>query len=233
MPEKIELLTFDLDDTLWPCDQTILAAEKTLYQWMQQRVPAITDRYSMQALRDRRIAFHKQHENLKHDLSRLRIASLQALASETGLDHDWVQEAFEIYFAARQRVTLFEDVAPVLDELHNSYRMVAVSNGNADITKTGVSHWFEFAISSAEVGQSKPHPSVFETVLDRAGVAASKAIHIGDDQHHDIFGASQAGLRSIWVNRSHQPWQHTECEADVHVSNFTELPQVLEELGRL
>jgi len=27
---RIELLTFDLDDTLWPCKPTIIAAEKTL-----------------------------------------------------------------------------------------------------------------------------------------------------------------------------------------------------------
>lgn len=233
MPAKIKLLTFDLDDTLWPCGPTIMAAEKTLYRWMQVHVPEITHLYDMEALRARRQEFLQKKPHLAHDMSKLRIESLQALAQEMNLDDDWINEAFEVFYEARQKITLYDDVAPALDLLQQAYRLAAVTNGNADIEKTGVDKWFEFSVSAAEVGQLKPHPGFFDMVLARAGVTAAEILHIGDDQHRDIFAASQAGIRNVWVNRSNQPWQHAECEADVHISSLAELPRVVEELGNL
>lgn len=230
MPVKIKLLTFDLDDTLWPCVPTIIAAEKSLYRWMQVHVPEITRQYDMQALRKRRHEFLHQRPQLAHDMSKLRIESLRALAEEMNLSDDWVDQAFEVFYEARQQITLYDDVAPALDILKDKYRLVAVTNGNADIEKTGVDKWFEFSVSAAEVGQLKPHPVFFDVVLARAGVTAAEIVHIGDDQHRDIFAASQAGIRNVWVNRSDQPWQHAECEADVHINSFVELPRVVEEL---
>jgi putative hydrolase of the HAD superfamily len=228
---KIKLLTFDLDDTLWPCGPTIMAAEARLYEWMETHVPEITRRYDIQALRVMRQQFAQQKPQLAHDMSELRIASLQALAKEAGLDDDWVSEAFRVFYEARQEVTLYEDVAPALDLLQQSYRLAAVTNGNADIELAGVGKWFEFSVSAAEVGQLKPHPGFFEVVLAKAGVEAIETLHIGDHQHHDIFGARQAGIHSVWLNRSNQTWQHDDCEADVHITSLTELPRVVEEFN--
>ena len=210
-----------------------MAAETRLYQWMQAHVPEITRIYDMDALRARRQAFLQQKPHLAHDMSKLRIESLQALAEEMSLSGDWINEAFEVFYEARQKITLYDDVAPTLDLLQQVYRLAAVTNGNADIEKTGVGKWFEFSVSAAEVGQLKPHPEFFELVLAKAGVTAAEVLHVGDDQHHDIFGASQAGIRNVWLNRSNQPWRHAECEADVHISSLAELPRVVEELGNL
>jgi putative hydrolase of the HAD superfamily len=208
-----------------------MAAEAELYQWMQSQIPEITRQHDMEALRSKRLEFLKQRPDLAHDMSKLRIESLQALAEEMNLSNDWIIDAFEVFYEARQKISLYDDVAPALDILQQDYRLVAVTNGNADIEKTGVAHWFEFSVSAAEVGHLKPHPEFFEIVLARAGVTAAETLHIGDDQHRDIFAASQAGIRNIWVNRGDQPWQHAECEADVHIRSLSELPRVVEELG--
>ena len=130
-----------------------------------------------------------------------------------------------------KRVSLYDDVAPVLDQLKQQYRLAAVTNGNASIEKTAVSHWFEFAVTAAEVGQQKPHPLFFETVLERAGVPAAEVIHIGDDPHRDIFGACRAGMHTVWVNRTEQSWEHPECQADVHIRSLEELPRVVEQIA--
>lgn len=208
-----------------------MAAEARLYEWMERHVPEITRSYDMQTLREMRQQFLQQHPHLAHDMSKLRIASLQALADEMDLGDDWISEAFRIFYEARQQITLYEDVAPTLDLLQQTYRLAAVTNGNADIELTGVSQWFEFSVSAAEVGQLKPHPEFFEVVLAKAGVSAAETLHIGDHQHHDIFGARQAGIKNVWLNRSNQPWQHIDCEADVHISSLAELPRVVEEFG--
>lgn len=229
-PERIKLLSFDLDDTLWPCKPTIIAAEQALYNWMQLRVPEITGRFTIETLRDHRHNFLQHRQDLAHDMSALRIESLQALATEMGLQSDWVNEAFMVFYDARQQITLFNDVAPVLDTLQQEYRMIALTNGNASIEKTGVAHWFEFSVSAAEVGQQKPHSLFFETVLDKSGLAAGEILHIGDDPCHDIFGAYDAGIRSVWLNRAGQSWPHEEYQADWQIDTLNDLPEILREL---
>ena len=37
----ISLITLDLDDTLWPCEPVILAAERALHHWLGQRTPRL------------------------------------------------------------------------------------------------------------------------------------------------------------------------------------------------
>ena len=232
---RVKLLSFDLDDTLWPCEPTIIAAEASFYRFLEKRVPKITQQLSNDQIRLKRLAFLKQHPQYAHDLSVMRLESLKALASEfeegdASVDETWVDEAFQAYYEARQIVTLFDDVEETMDSLKKNYRLVAISNGNADIAKTGVSHWFEFAVSAADVGYMKPHPAVFQKVLKQSKCNETEILHIGDHQHHDIFGASQLGIRTVWLNRLDQPWEHQECEADFHIKSLTELPKLLAEL---
>lgn len=230
MPYRIKLLTFDLDDTLWPCKPTIVAAENKLYEWMQQRVPQITDRHDSEALLYKRREFMQQRPDLVHDMSKLRIESLKALSDEIGLVYDWIDEAFEVFFQARQQVELYSDVVPALDILSTDYTLVAVTNGNADINLTGIDRWFDFLVSAADVGHQKPHPLVFQTAMTRAGISPEETVHIGDDEHRDILGAHEAGMRTVWVNRSAREWDHSVCEADQHIHSLTELPEILRKM---
>jgi len=227
MPCRIKLLTFDLDDTLWPCKPVIMAAEQKLYEWMQQAVPQITQRLDSEAIFHKRLDFMQQRPDLWHDMSKLRVESLKALSDELDFGYHWIDEAFEVFFQARQQVELYPDVKPVLDVLSADYTLVAVSNGNADIGLTGIDHWFEFLVSAAEVGQQKPHPLVFETAMSRAGATCEETVHIGDDEHRDIFGACEAGIRTVWLNRSNRDWNHTGCKADHHIRSLDELPEIL------
>ena len=230
MTAPLKLLCFDLDDTLWPCAATISAAEDKLYRWMQQTVPEITAAHDSDSLREKRIAFWNAHPELGHDLSQMRLASMRALADEFGLAHDWVEPGFELYYQARQQISLFADVAPALDKLSERYRLAAVTNGNADIHLTRVAHWFEFAISAAAVGKAKPHSDFFAAIQHRAGLDPAEIVVIGDDPERDIVGASQHGMRTVWVNREQQGWNHAICEPEAVVTDFARLADVLRQL---
>jgi len=224
----IELLCFDLDDTLWPCLPAILHAEQTLYAWLQQHAPAVTRQYSLAGMREHRRQFLHSNPHLQTDLSAARRATLRDLCRRLALDDDWVEAAFQVYFHARQQVRLFDDVPAVLDGLQQQYRMVSMSNGNADIHLTGVAKWFEFHISAGQVGQAKPHPAMFDAVLQQAGVAASRAVMVGDHPEHDIAGASGAGMRTVWVNR--QRLEAPACRPDAEIIDFSYLPDAIRQL---
>ncbi|MBE9560513.1 MAG: HAD family hydrolase [Proteobacteria bacterium] len=227
MSQTIKVLSFDLDDTLWPCSPTILRAEDMLYQWLAENVPAITESYDIYQLRDKRRLLFNDYPELAYDLTKLRVKSFELLAEEFVLSDDWIKPAFEIFYEARQQVTLFEDVKPVLDELMKEFRLVSLTNGNADTVKTGVDHWFDFALNSASVGKLKSEPDIYQQVQKMTNIDAQQMVHIGDDPVHDVSGAKSAGIAAIWLNREQKPWVLDGCEPDAVITSLHELPDLL------
>lgn len=53
---------------------------------------------------------------------------------------------------------------------------------------------FSIVVTSADVGVAKPDPAIFRFALERLGVAAGRALHVGDEPA-DAEGAVAAGMR--------------------------------------
>ncbi|PCJ86467.1 MAG: hypothetical protein COA54_08530 [Thiotrichaceae bacterium] len=231
MSQKIKVLSFDLDDTLWPCVPTIERAEELLYQWLSEHVPLITQRYTKLQLREKRKHLLTAHVDLAHDLTRQRILSFEKLALEFNTTHAWIQPAFDVFHEARQQVTLFDDVKPVLDKLCDRYQLVSVTNGNASTIKTGIDHWFDFALNSEMIGKQKSEPDIYQQVQKLTQVDAQQMVHIGDHPLQDVSGAKSAGVYAIWLNRLQQNWPLEDCVPDATIVNLHELPDAINRLA--
>jgi len=227
MQKKFSVLSFDLDDTLWPCIPTILNAEKQLYRWLSENVPQITARYDSEQLRTHRRLFLDKHPELAHDMTGLRLESFKQLAAELSLDESWIQPAFDVFYKARQQVTLFDDVKPVLDDLSHHFQLVSLTNGNANVVDTGIDHWFDFSLNSATVGKMKSAPDIYQQVQKLANINAGQMVHIGDHPLQDISGAQSAGVFAIWLNREKQPWTLKNCQPDAEIHSLYELLPLL------
>ena len=116
--------------------------------------------------------------------------------------------AREIYdeWAACHHFHLYDDVAPVLRELaRRGVKIGLISNSHRSLS--AFEQHFELdglisaAISSAEHGYLKPHPSIFEAALQLAGVGAEESMMVGDSLPHDIDGALRVGMRGVLVHR--------------------------------
>jgi len=221
-----KLISFDLDDTLWPCMPTIEAAEAKLYQWLQQHCADITQTYTQDQLRDKRRQLMAEKKTLMHDLSAARLAHFEQLSNEFSLNPIWINEAFALYYTARQQVVLYDDVLPVLQKLKPHYFLLALTNGNADIQLAGVGDLFHGQISAADVQAAKPDPAMFHKMMDDYQLSAAECIHVGDHPVHDIQGAKNAGMSSIWLNRQQQSWPLTERRADYEINSLHELPSL-------
>jgi 2-haloalkanoic acid dehalogenase type II len=217
------VLSFDLDDTLWPVAPVIAAAERALLVWLQDRYPqAVRDHdiESMRALRDRTAEQFPQHS---HDLTFLRRHALAGQFRAAGCDESLADEALEVFFTARNRVELYPDVRPSLTRLHARYRLFAVSNGNADLARCGIADLFDGHITARAAGAAKPDPRIFAQLLRSAGVTPAEVLHVGDDPLADVIGATQAGMQAIWLNRVARAWpQHLAPPARI-VTSLTEL----------
>ena len=225
--QNIKVVSFDLDDTLWPCLPTIERAEDLLYRWMMEHVPAITQHYDAVQLREKRQALITGYPELAHDLSALRIKSFELLTQEFSLSENWISPAFDIFYQARQQVTLFDDVEPVLDELKRMFQLVSLTNGNASTVATGIDHWFDFSLNSATTGRMKSEPAIYQQVLQQAGIEARQMLHVGDHPVQDVSGAKSAGILAVWLNRQGDSWPLHECQPDAVISSLAELPALL------
>ena len=226
-----ELISFDLDDTLWDAGPVLMRAEELQYAWLREHLPRITAAHSLEQLQSRRRELARSEPALAHDFTRLRIAALRLLCSEHGYPLAKAEEAVEVFLDARSQVELFAEVDAVLRQLAQRYRLVALTNGNTDLVRAGVHHYFEFALSPAETGTSKPDPRMFEAVLARAGVAAHAALHVGDEPRYDVLGAHNANIRSVWVNRKARDWPDGCPRAHAEITTLDGLPAAIEQLA--
>ncbi len=200
------VLSFDLDDTLWPVGPVIAAAEDSLLAWLRSRYPRTVQGHSTGTLRALRDAVAGRFPERGHDLTFLRHRALKDLFAAAGHDEALADEALEVFFAERNRVEFYDDVRPALLRLRSRYRLFALSNGNADLARCGIADLFDGHVTARSAGAAKPDARIFAALLREAGVAAGQVLHIGDDPLADVVGGARAGLKTAWLNREAREW---------------------------
>jgi HAD superfamily hydrolase (TIGR01549 family) len=212
-------ITLDLDDTLWPVGPTLVAAEQVLADWLRDHAPRTGARFDADTRAAIRRGLLAEHPERAHDMSFLRREMLRRAMADAGDDPALADAAFAVFHDARQRVAFFEDVVPVLARWATRYRLVAVSNGNADVERVGLGAYFAGAVSAHEVGCAKPDPRMFLEACRVAGAAPSEVLHVGDDPLLDVIGARRAGLRAAWIRRPEFAHRHPvdACGSDAGV----------------
>lgn len=128
---------------------------------------------------------------------------------------------------------LFPDVMPALDSLRQSgYRIGVISNMNQSgavlARDLGLEGHVDFIVTSREASAEKPHAPIFLMALERAGVRAAEAVHVGDQLDSDIQGAEAVGIRPVLMDRY---GNHPDYAAHPRISTLDELPELLRELS--
>jgi HAD superfamily hydrolase (TIGR01549 family) len=200
------VLSFDLDDTLWPVSPVIAAAESELSSWLRARYPLTLSGHDIESMRALRAGVAERYPERGHDLTFLRHRALKDLFAAAGYAESLADDALEVFFAARNRVEFYDDVRPSLLRLRSRYRLFAVSNGNADLQRCGIADLFAGHVTARAAGAAKPDARIFAALLELAGVEAREVLHIGDDPVADVVGATQAGMQAVWLNRDAREW---------------------------
>lgn len=221
-------ISFDLDDTLWACDDVIGRAEEAVYEWLQRYCPRITAEYDLEAMRQVRMETAAVRPDLQVDLTRLRHETLVWHARRAGYDAGLADAAVEVFLDERHRVELYPDVRPVLDRLAGRFRLIALTNGNADVHRAGIGDWFEVALSAADVGAPKPDPAMFEQACGTLGIRPGELLHVGDDPLRDVHAARRFGARAFWINREGREWPADLRRAHHEDETLSGLPDLLE-----
>jgi putative hydrolase of the HAD superfamily len=207
---SIRAITLDLDDTLWPCEPTLLRAERLTLEWLTERAPGVIAPWSIERLRERRMAIHAARPDLGYDFRTIRRLALEGVFREGGADDAQsapiIEGSLDVYMTARNEVELYPEVQACLERLATRYRIASLSNGNACLVQIGLDHLFHATIAAHTHGAGKPDPALLHTACRALDCAPAEVVHIGDDIELDVRGARGAGLHAVWMNRASHAW---------------------------
>jgi HAD superfamily hydrolase (TIGR01509 family) len=104
------------------------------------------------------------------------------------------------------RWPLYLDMLPALTALRAAgVRLGVISNWETWceqlIVQLELSRLLDFALISGTLGVEKPDPRLFRLALERAGVPAERAVHVGDDPARDCAGAHGVGITPVLLDR--------------------------------
>ena len=217
------VLSFDLDDTLWPVAPLMAAAERAMLTWLRERHPELMENHTGESMRALRSRVAAQFPERSHDMTFLRHQALADMFASAGKSRAAADEAFEVFYTERNRVQLYGEVEQSLRRLRLRYRLFALSNGNADLERCGIAHLFEGHITAIAAGAAKPDTRIFTRLREEAGVDAQQVLHVGDDPHADVVGATQAGMHAVWINRDAKPWPEQFAPPPRTISTLAEI----------
>lgn len=125
------------------------------------------------------------------------------------------------------RFTLFDDVLPTIEMLkERSLILGLLTNIDRDINpichELGLEPYLNFIVTSVEVGADKPAPPIFLTALQKAGVDAQEAVHVGDQYKIDVTGARRVGITPILIDRYNLYSEIKDCP---RICSLTELAE--------
>lgn len=227
----IKVITFDLDDTLWAVQPVIDVANQALYEWLQQHASNYTQQFPLEYFSELQKLTHERHPERAYSVTAIRQTMTEIGLTQAGYSGEELsrlcQEAFEVFLHARNDVDYFTHALPMIEQLHGDFLLGAISNGNADISRVGLDKYFDFAFSADLIGVGKPAIQIFNAMLNHVNCEPQEVLHIGDSLEHDIAGANDAGLHSLWVNLNDQTASENIIP-HIEVRCLSEIPQAVE-----
>ena len=65
----------------------------------------------------------------------------------------------------------------------------------------GIMHVINYLTTSETVGYRKPHPKIFEDMIEQLDVEPSEIMYVGDDALNDVAPARAMGMVSVWYKQ--------------------------------
>lgn len=205
MQSKITDVFFDLDHTLWDFDKNSALAFQRVF--LKHNIDLDIAAFILAYEPINLIYWKKYREDLigKEQMRKGRLLeTFQKL--KVSIAHHEIDELAHSYIQELPLDNyLLEGTQKMLDYLKSKYRLHIITNGFQEVQvlklkRSKIDTYFQTVTASDEVGKKKPHPSIFDFALRRAGVEARNSIMIGDSFEADILGAQSAGMNTLFFN---------------------------------
>jgi HAD superfamily hydrolase (TIGR01549 family) len=198
---KVRAVLFDVDFTIARPGPE-LGPEG--YQRLGRRFGLELDPQRYPEAREKAVEGIRRHPELEHD-EEIWVAFTERIIRNMGGDSDSAHEcavAMTRAWEHAEHFELYEDALPVLEELRtHGLKLGLVSNTGRDLVEFVAHHGLEVdaVLGSRSFGRTKPHPTIFQAVLEQLGVAPAAAAMVGDSPEDDVEGARAAGIETAFL----------------------------------
>ena len=217
----LRLLTFDLDDTLFPCGPVVMRANAALVDSLEAAGAPGLDAAAIQGRIKQVRALAAPMQLTYTDLRKRAIESLLAEANGQAPSTSTVGACFDAWLDERQRAAdalLNPGAVDALRDIraaHPEALIGAVTNGRGEARQMpSLAPYFDFDLSGEEDGvfpERKPSPQIYDHALRRACSVGGRGgdadvetlrkswVHVGDSLVNDVEASSAAGAQTVWL----------------------------------
>ncbi|MEJ2420846.1 MAG: HAD family hydrolase [Acidobacteriota bacterium] len=229
----LKTIFFDGDDTLWDFHAATRRCLGIVLEDLRRALPgertAAMSVEDMMRIRDDVAA---EVKGRIVDLGKVRLMAFErTVQAAGGADGALAARLNALYFRHRhEKLFLFPDALPVLQQLAERFKIGLISNGNTVPSRHGLGHLFRMTLYSTDVGYAKPHPAFFRQALKNAGSRAEDCLVVGDSLEDDVRGAHEAGIRAVWLNRRGRR-NTSGIEPEGTIGSLRELPALCDAMA--
>lgn len=214
----IKAVFFDIDDTLYdqmlPFEKALLTVFPDIQRSNIENIYSLFRKKSDEVFPNYQNGIISQEEHWFQRLSQtLKVAeSIKVTFNKT-------VEFQSIYNHYLKDIKPYKEVFQLVKELKKSNLIVGIiSNGEFKhqtdkISTLGLLRYIneENIFISGNMGIAKPNFKIFSKVANVEELKTADILYIGDNYLNDIFGASNAGLKTIWFNHRRKKMPKGMC----------------------
>jgi HAD superfamily hydrolase (TIGR01549 family) len=220
--ELFQAISFDLDDTLYSNYPVMMATDAKMVAYFNELFSAqiafanslkstVFDYLFWKPFRQHAL---KENPQLIHHVGDVRLATyifgMKALGFADDFAKSEAQKALDYFTQQRSNFVVPDEVHQLLTSLQKKYPLVAISNGNVDTDKIGISQYFQYRFHAGDLCttpqknniqlRQKPHTDMFNAACGKLLIKPAQLLHVGDCGRSDIQGAINAGCQTAWLS---------------------------------
>jgi len=224
----IKAISFDADGTLWDFEKVMRQSLGHVLKELREIEPQVAAMLSIDKMIEIRNRVAEELKGRVTNLETVRFEAFRQTLTEIGRPDDTLASHLnEAYLKHRfEDIELFDDVLPTLHKLRGKYTLGLLSNGNSYPERCGLEGIFQFVVFSQDYGVEKPDPEFFQIALEKAGCSKEQLLNVGDSLNNDVIGATDAGLKCVWLNRKriNSP---NDVQVEYEIHSLSELLKIL------
>lgn len=218
------LITFDLDDTIFPVGPVVADANKALFDELKLLGCETTQEEYLKTTKRIRIELAKEDKVITYTELRKRSIrkELQKYLPDDKINDSLVVGLYDTWEEHRHiaaETHLYPDTISMLKELKNNLPdavIAAITNGKGNpLMMDSIREYFDFCVSGEDddvFPLRKPSEGIYkvalkrfeELSLERNGESIDMEeqcwVHVGDDLANDVGASAKCGAKAVWVD---------------------------------
>jgi len=233
------LITFDLDDTIFPVGPVVADANKALFRHMKELGCDTTQDEYLKTTKAIRTELSKENKVITYTELRKRAirTELKKFLPDKDVTDSVVFGSYDLWEDHRHMAAethLYPDTVSMLRQLktnHPEAIIGAITNGKGNpLAMDSIREYFDFCVSGEDddvFPLRKPSEGIYKVALNRFRELSEKRssgesidmekqcwVHIGDDLANDVGASAKCGAKAIWVDLDDDEYDQSASSRD-------------------